>query len=273
MNITANQPASPMPMPYAHALCPICEYFAPCSIACPKPSKIARVFLSFSDEINVFFIFGARTIFQHFSTARVTSSPFARTSIFQRRFDRCRCLDRSRCSKMIENLHAFSYSCIRKSTHFYFRGPNNFSTFFNGAPHIRSLCANLDFSTPIRSMSMPRSIEVLKNDRKFNAFSYFSLMKSTHLYFRGPNNFSTARVTFSLFAPTSIFERRFDRCRCVDRSRSSKMIENFARVFVFVSAGCGLLAVSAAFGFLAVSNVDFSMPIRSMSMPRSIEVL
>ena len=114
MNITANQPASPMP--HAPCPCPVCEYFAPCSMACSKLSKITRVFLCFSNEIDAFFISGARTIFQHFSTARVTSAPFARTSIFQRRFDRCRCVDRSRCSKMIENLHAFSYFCIMKST-------------------------------------------------------------------------------------------------------------------------------------------------------------
>ena len=34
MNITANQPASPMPHAHAHA--PVCEYFAPCSMACSK---------------------------------------------------------------------------------------------------------------------------------------------------------------------------------------------------------------------------------------------
>ena len=35
-----------------------------------------------------------------------------------------------------------------------------------GAPHIFSPGATRDFSTPIGSMSMPRSIEVLENDRK-----------------------------------------------------------------------------------------------------------
>ena len=122
---------------------------------------------------------------------------------------------------MIENLHAFSYSCIRKSTHFYFRGPNNFSTFFNGAPHIRSLCANLDFSTPIRSMSMRRSIAVLKNDRKFARVFLFLHKEIDAFVFSGPEQFfNGARHMFSLCA-----------------------------------------------------NLDFSPPIRSMSIPRSIEVL
>ena len=87
----------------------------------------------------------------------LTFSSWAPNSIFERRFDRCRCLDRSRCSKTIENYNAFSYFCLKKSTHFYFPGPNNFC---------RRACsfsfgANIDFSTPIRSMSMPRSIEML----------------------------------------------------------------------------------------------------------------
>ena len=138
---------------------------------------------------------------KHFKNRYTQQLGYPRTSIFQRRFDRCRCVDRSRCSKMIENLHAFSYSCIRKSTHFYFRGPNNFSTFFNGAPHIRSLCANLDFSTPIRSMSMPRSIEVLKNGQKLlRVFLY--LHKETDAFlFSGPEQFfNGARHIFSLCA-------------------------------------------------------------------------
>ena len=50
-----------------------------------------------------------------------------------------------------------------KSTHFRFRGPSNFLHDCVDFP----LDSNINFSTPIRSMSMPRSIDVLKNDRKF----------------------------------------------------------------------------------------------------------
>ena len=88
------------------------------SIAVLKNDRtFAHVFLCFTTEIDTLFIFGARTIFDNFSTARVTSAPFARTSIFhdfQRRFDRGRCVDRSRCSKTMENLHAFSYFFLQK---------------------------------------------------------------------------------------------------------------------------------------------------------------
>ena len=50
-----------------------------------------------------------------------------------------------------------------KSTHFRFRGPNNFLRACVDFP----LDSSIEFSTPIRSISMPRSIDVLKNDRKF----------------------------------------------------------------------------------------------------------
>ena len=50
-----------------------------------------------------------------------------------------------------------------KSTHFRFRGPNNFLRVCIDFPkHFKSILL-----TPIRSMWTPRSIEVLKNDRKF----------------------------------------------------------------------------------------------------------
>ena len=38
--------------------------------------------------------------------------------------------------------------------------------FFADSPLLSPLLRNIDFSTPIRSISMPRSIEVLENDRK-----------------------------------------------------------------------------------------------------------
>ena len=52
------------------------------------------------------------------------------------------------------------------------------------------------------------------------------MKKSTHRGFRGPNNFLLARPIFSSRNRTSFFRRRIDRCRCLDRSRCSKTIEN-----------------------------------------------
>ena len=49
-----------------------------------------------------------------------------------------------------------------KSTHFRFRGPNNFLRVFVDFPNE----SKIDFSTPIRSMWTPRSIEVRKNERQ-----------------------------------------------------------------------------------------------------------
>ena len=55
-----------------------------------------RVLLSVPSFFRCYaFIFGARTIFGQ----RASHRPLAPTSIFQRRFDRLGCLDRSRCSK------------------------------------------------------------------------------------------------------------------------------------------------------------------------------
>ena len=45
-----------------------------------------------------------------------------RKSFFQCRFDRCRCLDRSKCSKSIENFPALPYVCMKKPMHRGFRG-------------------------------------------------------------------------------------------------------------------------------------------------------
>ena len=50
-----------------------------------------------------------------------------------------------------------------KSTHFRFRGPNNFLRVRVDVPNE----SKIDFSTPIRSMWTPRSIDVLKNGPKF----------------------------------------------------------------------------------------------------------
>ena len=63
---------------------------------------------------------------EQFSAGAPLISPYFESAIFRSRFDRFRCVDRSRRSKTIEKSYAFPYVCIRKLTHFDFRGPNNF---------------------------------------------------------------------------------------------------------------------------------------------------
>ena len=80
-----------------------------------------------------------------------------------------------------------------------------------GASTFFSFGANIDFSAPIRSMSMHRSIEVLKNGGKFlsgcvGQRTCICLLKSTHRDFRGPNNFLWVCVDF----PTEPQDRFFD---------------------------------------------------------------
>ena len=122
------------------------------------------------------------------------------------------------------------------------------------------------FSTPNRPMPMPRSIAVLENHRKRSkkiiAFAtslfrrrthadasidrgarkrskksyhlqYVRLMKSTHRGFRDPNVFLLAHPIFSSRNRTLFFRRRTDPCRCLDRSRCSKTVENRTIAIVF----------------------------------------
>ena len=92
-------------------------------------------------------------------------------SIFRRRFDRCGRVDRSRCSKTVENSLAFAVYLPNEIDAFSFSGPEQI---LGDAPLLSPLLKNRFFSTPIRSMwtrrSMwtPRSIEVLKNGRKLH---------------------------------------------------------------------------------------------------------
>ena len=130
----------------------------------------------------------------NFLLARPMFSSRNRTSFFRRRIDRCRCLDRSRCSKTIENgrkIIAFAIVCFIKSTHRSLCSPNNvllerpifltkskvvFRRRFKRSKTLEKILvfairlpneiANVVFSTPIRPMPMPRSIAVLENDRK-----------------------------------------------------------------------------------------------------------
>ena len=65
-----------------------------------------------------------------------------------------------------------------------------------------SFSSKIEFPTPIRSMWMPRSIEVLKDDQNYNAFSSFAIRKSIDaLVFSGPEQFfNGARHIFSFGA-------------------------------------------------------------------------
>ena len=79
--------------------------------------EILHAFSYFSIEIDALFIFGPRTILNIFQRRASHHLPLREPRffmIFQRRFDRCRCVDRSRSSKTIENLHAFSYLFLQK---------------------------------------------------------------------------------------------------------------------------------------------------------------
>ena len=107
------------------------------------------------------------------------------------------------------------------------------------------------------------------------------MKKSTHRGFRGPNNFLLARPTFSSRNRTSFFRRRFDRCRCLDRSRCSKTVEKIIAFAICLPSkpdasrfsGPEHFFACAVYVFLKESNVVFSTPNRPMPMPRSIAVL
>ena len=90
------------------------------------------------------------------------------TMFFPRRIERCRCLDRSWCSKTIENgrkIIAFAICSPTKIDASRFSGPEQF---FAGAPYISVQKSNVVFSTPNRPMLAPRSIAVLEDDRKLH---------------------------------------------------------------------------------------------------------
>ena len=71
---------------------------------------------------------------------------------------------------------------------------------------------------------MPRSIEVLKNDRKFQRVFLFLHKEIDAFVFSGPEQFFNGAPMFSPLPFTMIFRREFDRFHCVDRSRCSKML-------------------------------------------------
>ena len=85
------------------------------------------------------------------------------------------------------------------------------------------------------------------------------MKKSTHRGFRGPNNFLLARRTFLYRNRTSNFSTRIDRCRCLDRSRCSKTIEN-------VRKNLSVCYMSAIFSIVFLHSAFLNI-VSSLSVP------
>ena len=133
-----------------------------------------------------------------FLLARPIFSSRNRTSFFRRRIDRCRCLDRSRCSKTIENdrkVIAFPKSLPNKIDASRLSGPEHF---FAGAPYISVQKSNVVFSTPNRPMPMPRSIAVLENDRKRSKNHSVCYMFAYSTYLNRRSRYAKSRKTIFL---------------------------------------------------------------------------
>ena len=109
----------------------------------------------------------------NFLLARPIFSSRNRTSFFRRRIDRCRCLDRSRCSNTIEKIIPFAICSPTEIDASRFSGPERF---FACAPYIPFKKSNVVFSTPDWPMPMPRSIAVLENGRKSHNRNSFSAL-------------------------------------------------------------------------------------------------
>ena len=73
---------------------------------------------------------------EQFSAGAPLISPYFESAIFRRRFDRFRCVDRSRCSKTIEISIAFAIGLHEEIDASRFSGPEQFSA---GAPLISRL--------------------------------------------------------------------------------------------------------------------------------------
>merc|ERR1712091_99852 len=105
---------------------------------------------------------------------------------------------------------------------FRFSGPEQFSA---DAPLILLLFAKIIFRRRFDRFPMARSIEALKNDRKIIRVSQRLHKEIDEFRFSGPEQFSAGAALILLLFAKMIFRRRFDRFRCLDRSRCSKTIE------------------------------------------------
>ena len=120
--------SEPSPMPHAHAPCPFASSFtASPSRSSKMPGIYSWIAVCLPTEIDAFVFSGPDQVFN----GAPAFSRLQSKMIFRRRSDRCRCVDRSRRSEFYSGLH---YVCMKKSAHFYFQGPNNFST---ARQHIR----------------------------------------------------------------------------------------------------------------------------------------
>ena len=82
---------------------------------------------------------------------------------------------------------------------------------------------------------MPRSIEALKNDRKVIRVSLCLHKEIDAFLFSGPEQFSADARLILLFFTRISFRRRFDRFRCLDRSKRSRRSKiNYTVSFRFI---------------------------------------
>ena len=107
------------------------------------------------------------------------------------------------------------------------------------------------------------------------------LRKSAHFYFRGPNNFSTARRWFLLWRTASIFRCKINRFGPIDRSRCSKTIEIYYWVAACPPKEIGAFLFSGPEQFFygaplispLADRIHFSMQNQSIWTDRPLEVL
>ena len=158
MNIVFGQPASP-----AQPSQPFVQFCGtlPHRSRCAKTVENSLAFAVYlPTEFDAFSFSGPEQILG--DTPLISS--LLRNRFFRRRFDRCGRVDRSRCAKTSANVFGFALYLPHEFDASGFSGPEQNLV---GAPRYSSLGSKIHFATPIRSMSMPRSIEVLKNDRNF----------------------------------------------------------------------------------------------------------
>ena len=149
------------------------------------------VFLCLHKEINASRFSGP----EQFSAGAPLISPYFESAIFRRRFDRFRCVDRSRCSKTIENPLAFVYVLRKEIDASGFSGPEQFSA---GAPLILLLCAEMIFD--VDSIDLDASIDRNAQKIKWSALqvSFFSaeLLLGTSSHFFSAPFYLTASPQF-----------------------------------------------------------------------------
>ena len=118
-------------------------------------------------------------------------------------------------SKTVEKIIAFAICLPNEIDALRFSGPEQF---FAGAPYISVQKSNVVFSTPNRSMPMPRSIAVLEND------------PTTHRSLWSPNNVLLVRPIF-LTKSNVVFRRRLKRSKTFEKIIAFATCLQFFRLF------------------------------------------